>query len=61
MGLCLMDSLGEKAGVPTPICVALITIGSLLLKTDFRCEGRTLDTIGLGNMTKEQIAEYVVR
>ena len=59
MGLCLMSSLGKKVGVPTPVCDALITLGGALLKTDFMKCGRTLESFGLGEKTKDQISNYV--
>lgn len=55
MGLCLMNSLGKKCGVLTPVCDALITIGSSILDRDFRKTGRTLQTLGLEEMSKEQL------
>jgi len=36
MGLCLLEKLGKKANIATPICTALITIVSALLQNDFR-------------------------
>lgn len=36
MGLCLLETLGKKANINTPICSSLITIASALLQTDFR-------------------------
>jgi len=59
MGLCLMHSIGEKISVPTPICDGLITLAGALLQEDFWSKGRTLDTLGLGWMNKEEIIDYV--
>lgn len=40
MGLCLMRRIGERIGVPTPICTALISIASSLVGRDFSAAGR---------------------
>lgn len=59
MGLCLMSSFGKKFDIPTPVCDSLITIASSLLNTNFWLEGRTLDRLGIGSMTKDEIIEYL--
>jgi opine dehydrogenase len=59
MGLCLLSSLGKKCFIPTPISDSLITIASSLLKKDFWKEGRTLEKLGLDEMSKEEIIDYV--
>ncbi len=59
MGLCLMNSLGEKFGVETPICDSLINIASILLKKDFRKEARTLENFGLEDMSSEGLLRYI--
>lgn len=58
-GLCLLSSLGEKAGIPTPVCDSLITIGSCLLNTDFRTIGRTVERLGWKNMEVKEIIEKI--
>ena len=50
-GLCLLESLGEKLGIPTPTCSSLINIASVCLKRDFRKEGRNLETLGDENLS----------
>ncbi len=59
MGLCLMNSLGRKFGVVTPICDSLINIASILLRKDFRKEGRTLEKLGLEDMSPEGLLKYI--
>ena len=45
-GLVLLESLGAKLNVDTPICTALINIASAALKRDLRAEGRTVERLG---------------
>lgn len=50
-GLCLLESLGKKMNVPTPICTSLINIANACLNRDFRSEGRNLQSLGDANLT----------
>lgn len=61
MGLCLMSSLGKRCGVNTPICDSLIHIACSLLKKDFWREGRTVERLGMQDMSQRDIVEYVTR
>jgi opine dehydrogenase len=61
MGLCFMSSMGDKLGIATPVCDSIINIASAMLKRDFWEEGRTLERLGLSDMTKEEILEYVTK
>ncbi|NLL45316.1 MAG: NAD(P)-binding domain-containing protein [Clostridiales bacterium] len=45
-GLVLLETLGSKYNVSTPICTALIDIASAALGRDLRLEGRTLERLG---------------
>ena len=47
-GLCLLESLGQNLGIPTPICTSLINIASACLNCDFRSEGRNITSLGEG-------------
>ena len=48
--LVLASSLGEAAGVPTPVIDELVAAASAVLGRDFRAEGPTLATLGLGGL-----------
>ena len=45
--------------MPTPNIDAVITLGGSLLQRDFREEGLTLEKLGFGNCTLEQLIERV--
>ena len=56
-GLVFLADLAARLGVPTPVMEALITTASVVLARDFRDEGkRTLSTLGLDGMTREQLS-----
>jgi opine dehydrogenase len=59
MGLVLMSSLGDKLNIKTPECNRLIEMSGGILSRDFYLEGRTLTSLGLGQLTKEQLLDYV--
>lgn len=59
MGLCLLSSLGKHLGIKTPVCDALITIASSLRKTDYRKIGRTLERLGLSDMSHKELLAYI--
>lgn len=59
-GLVLLEDMAQKVGVETPIITSIIKLVSVLLETDFHKEAnRTLDTLGLGGLSKEEIIEVV--
>lgn len=57
-GLVPLSELGRAAGVPTPLMDAVIELASTLLHIDFRTAGRTLQRLGLGGMTTEDICAF---
>ena len=56
--LCAFSALGRVAGVPTPCIDAIITIGRAVYGERLD-EGRTLETLGLTHMTKEDLLTYI--
>jgi opine dehydrogenase len=49
IGLSFLVSVGELAGVPTPLARAFLAIGGAICGEDFLQTGRTLKTLGLGS------------
>ncbi len=58
-GLVPMSELGRALGVPTPVIDSLITVASVANETDYRTKGRTLASLGLSGLTRDQILERV--
>lgn len=58
-GFVPMSELGRKFGVATPLINAIIEIASVLNQEDYRKTGRTLETLGLDKLSKEQILNLV--
>ncbi len=58
-GLVPMSELGEVLGVPTPLIDSIITLGGYVCDADFWTEGRTLDSLGLADMSAAEIIDYV--
>ena len=55
--LVFLTDLAARLGAPTPVMDAVIAIASVVLARDFRAEGkRTLATLGLEDMSAEQLA-----
>lgn len=58
-GLVPMSQLGDKLDVPTPLIDAIIHIGAAVCNSDFWQSGRTLASLGLAEMSREEIIHYV--
>ncbi|SQH78205.1 NAD/NADP octopine/nopaline dehydrogenase [Shewanella benthica] len=61
MGLVLLSSLGETLGINTPECDRLIEMSGGILSRDFYAEGRTLASLGLAELTREELLHFVER
>ena len=59
MSLVPMAALGARYGVSTRGMEALITLASVLHRTDYRRRGRTLDKLGIENLSVSELARYV--
>ncbi|MCM1139264.1 MAG: NAD/NADP octopine/nopaline dehydrogenase family protein [Muribaculum sp.] len=58
-GIIPFAELGDAADVDTPAMDALITMCSILLKKDFRKEGRTLKNLGFANCSVKEIIKKI--
>ena len=59
VGCHVYHELGKKFGVPTPIIDSMIVLGGVMNKTNFFETGLTLEELGIGHMTKEQMQAYL--
>jgi opine dehydrogenase len=55
LGLSFLVSAAELAGVTTPLAKAFLAIGGAMCGADFMKQGRTLASLGLGNLDREQL------
>lgn len=58
-GVVPLADLGHRAGVPTPVLDAVVTLSGLLGQRDYRAEGRTLDAIGFGGLGPREIVRVL--
>jgi opine dehydrogenase len=59
MSLVPLSELGKIVGVSTPAMDAVITITSMIHKTDYRKNGRNLTALGLERMDKKALRAFV--
>jgi len=59
VGCRIYHELGKLLGVKTPVIDSMITLASIMLETDYFKEGYTLEEIGIGGMSPEEINRYV--
>jgi opine dehydrogenase len=59
IGMVLWASLGDSLGVPTPTARTLIHISSVIHDTDYWQGGRTMQKLGLAEMTLEELQTYL--
>jgi opine dehydrogenase len=55
LGLSLLISVAELAGVSTPLAKAFLAIGGAICGEDFMQNGRTLASLGLGNLSRDEL------
>ena len=58
-GLVPRSELGRVAWVPTPVIDGIVSIGSVICREDYWSTGRTLETLGLGGISREDILAAV--
>jgi opine dehydrogenase len=56
-GAVPVADLGAQIGVPTPVTASSVTIADALLGASWRTEGRTMERLGLSEMTAEEIRD----
>jgi opine dehydrogenase len=59
MGLVAFASLGQRFGVPTPVINLVIDWANLLKETDYRQTGRTVERLGLSDISPAQLLETI--
>jgi len=60
MSLVPIAELGKLGGVETPTIDSIILLGSLLHETDYRAQGRNVETMGLSNMSLKDIRNFII-
>ena len=55
LGLSLLVSVAELAGVATPLAKSFLAIGGAICGEDFINDGRTLKSLGLGGLDRDQL------
>ena len=55
LGLSLLISVAELAGVSTPLAKAFLAIGGAICGEDFMQNGRSLASLGLGNLSRNEL------
>jgi opine dehydrogenase len=55
LGLSLLVSVAELAGVATPLAKSFLAIGGTICGEDFMKDGRTLPSLGLGGLDRQQL------
>lgn len=58
MGATFTVSIGRKVGVPMPTYEAMIHLASVVNQTDFYARGRSLENLGLADLSLEKLKQY---
>jgi opine dehydrogenase len=59
IGLSFLISVGELAGVPTPLAHAFLSIGSAICGENFMRTGRTLASLGVGELDRSALQQLL--
>jgi opine dehydrogenase len=59
LGLSLLVSVAELAGVATPLAKAFLAIGGAICSEDFMKDGRTLASLGFGGLGRDQLQAFL--
>jgi opine dehydrogenase len=59
IGLSFLVSVGELAGLPTPLAHAFLTIGGAICGEDFMQTGRALTSLGLGGLDRAALQKML--
>lgn len=59
LGLSFLVSVGRWAGVKTPVAEGLLNIASAVTGRDLYAHGRTFESLGLANVTKQELSEIL--
>jgi opine dehydrogenase len=59
LGLSFLASVAGLAGVQTPLVKAFLAIGSAITGRDFAVEGRTLSSLGLGDLDRAALQNHL--
>ena len=60
MGASLTLSLARKIGIPMPTYEAMIHLASVVNDTDYYASGRTLENLGLSELSLGELKEYLL-
>jgi opine dehydrogenase len=60
LGLSFLVSVGRWAGIPTPVAEGLLSIASSVSVRNLYQEGRTLESLGLSNLTRDEMKNLLV-
>lgn len=57
--MILVEQMGKKLGIPTPVTTLLIDTSNLVREKDFRATGTTMEKLGLTSLDKTYIEEMI--
>jgi len=58
-GMVPVEALGRLTAVPTPLTTSIISLACAMLEVDLRAKARTLDDLGLGDLSLDEILDIV--